>query len=461
VIGGSLARGRLCDSLVVTDARDADRDASDEPSSPVQTRSITGEPGDAAQTFLLTVLAGPDAGRSLTSAAAVTTIGTHPGAALVVTDPTVSRFHAEIRLEAGRLRLRDLGSMNGTSIDGVAVTDAFAASGASILVGRTRIRVDIGAERVPIPVVPDMLGRSRAMRRVFALLGRAAQSDATVLLGGETGTGKEVAAESLHRQSARRDAPFMVVDCAALPHDLLESELFGHEKGSFTGATGAREGVFEAANGGTVFLDEIGELGLDLQPKLLRVLERREVRRVGSNKHASVDVRIVAATNRDLRTEVNARRFRSDLYYRLAVVEVSLPPLRERVEDLPMLVEHFLTSLGAQDAPGATVVRSAQFLAGLAEHAWPGNVRELRNYVERAITLHDLPTTDDVPDPSHDPLALDRPLKAAREAWNARFERSYLEALLARHEGNVSAAARTAGIDRVHLYRLLWRHKLR
>ena len=234
-----------------------------------------------------------------------------------------------------------------------------------------------------------MVGRSPAMQTVFDLLGKASASDATIMLEGETGTGKEVSAEAIHKGSPRRDKPFLVVDCGAMPPQLLESELFGHERGAFTGAVSSRQGAFEAADGGTVFLDEIGELPLDLQPKLLRVLERREVRRVGTNNHVPVDVRLIAATNRSLREQVAAHKFRSDLYYRLAVVEVKLPPLRERLADLPALVEHIVRNLGTVDEETLAAVRTAPFLGALAEHTWPGNIRELRNYLERCAALHD------------------------------------------------------------------------
>src|SRR4029453_4507899 len=225
-----------------------------------------------------------------------------------------------------------------------------------------------------------MVGRSPAMQTVFDVLAKASNSDATILLEGETGTGKEVSAEAIHKGSPRRDKPFLVVDCGAMPPNLLESELFGHERGAFTGAVSSRQGVFEAANGGTVFLDEIGELSIDLQPKLLRVLERREVRRVGTNNHVPVNVRLIAATNRSLREQVAGHRFRSDLYYRLAVVEVKLPPLRDRLPHPPLPVEHNLPNLGAIDEPTLAIVRSEDFLSALGRHTWPGNIRELRNY---------------------------------------------------------------------------------
>jgi len=300
------------------------------------------------------------------------------------------------------------------------------------------------------------------MSALFATLERAAACDSTVLLQGETGTGKDVAAGSIHQESARRDGPFVVVDCGSIAPNLIESELFGHVRGAFTGATTDRAGALEAANGGTLFLDEIGELPLDLQPKLLRVLERREVKRIGGTEVCSVDVRIIAATNRNLRAEVNAGRFRADLYYRLAVLDIQLPPLREREEDLAALVGHMLEQLGVTDDPRAAPLRSPELLATLAQHPWPGNVRELRNYVERCIAFEtQMPLqTPSVTDPM---LLLDprQPLRIARDRWTRFMERAYLQRLLELHGDNVAAAARAAGVDRVHLHRLLARCGLR
>jgi DNA-binding NtrC family response regulator len=314
-----------------------------------------------------------------------------------------------------------------------------------------------------------MVGRSPSMQSVFDVLGKASSSEATILLEGETGTGKEVSAEAIHKGSPRRDKPFLVVDCGAMPPNLLESELFGHERGAFTGAVSSRQGVFEAANGGTVFLDEIGELSIDLQPKLLRVLERREVRRVGTNNHVPVNVRLIAATNRSLREQVGAHKFRSDLYYRLAVVEVKLPPLRDRPGDLPLLVEHIVRNLGGVDEVALQTVRSQQFIAALGQHNWPGNIRELRNYLERCVALHDFApprnaaaASGGVSAPAPEgAVNIGQPLREAREAWVSSFERRYLEELLRQHENRVSSAARAAGVDRIYFYRLLWKHGLR
>jgi transcriptional regulator with GAF, ATPase, and Fis domain len=310
-----------------------------------------------------------------------------------------------------------------------------------------------------------MIGQSAPMQKVFETLSRAATRNTTVLLEGETGTGKEISAEAIHRTSRRRDKPFLVVDCGAIPPQLLESELFGHERGSFTGAVSSRQGVFEAAAGGSVFLDEIGELALDLQPKLLRVLERREVRRIGTNLHVPVDVRLIAATNRNMRNEVDARKFRADLYYRLAVVEVRLPPLRERTGDLPLLVDHIVEGMRPIDDDAERLLRSVEFLRGLTAYDWPGNIRELRNFLERCVALGEFRPPQSyrqaAPVTAEATVLTGRTLRAAREEWTNAFEKRYLEELLLAHDNRVSAAARAAGVDRIYFYRLLWKHGLR
>ncbi len=354
-------------------------------------------------------------------------------------------------------------------VDVAAVGNAFPGARAALAVGSGPLRIDSdsGQVRTSDERFGRMIGRSPAMQFVFDLLGKAAPSDATILLEGETGTGKEVSAEAIHRGSPRATMPFLVVDCGAMPPQLLESELFGHERGAFTGAVSSRQGVFEAAGGGTVFLDEIGELSLDLQPKLLRVLERREVRRVGTNNHIPVNVRLIAATNRSLREQVAAQKFRSDLYYRLAVVEVKLPPLRERLPDLPLLVDHIVRAFGTVDETTWAKVRAPEFLEALARHSWPGNIRELRNYLERCLALHDFASPRSITDASpavsgpETAVNIGQPLREAREAWVGAFERRYLEELLQRHENRVSTAARAAGVDRIYFYRLLWKHGLR
>ena len=280
-----------------------------------------------------------------------------------------------------------------------------------------------------------------------------------------------MSATAIHENSARNEGPFIVVDCGAIPAQLLESELFGYERGAFTGAVTARVGAFEAANGGTIFLDEIGELSLDLQPKILRALESRKAKRVGSNVYEPFDVRVIAATNRNLREEVAERRFRSDLYYRLAVLHIKLPPLRERHDDLPELVDDMLKQLGVHDTELGAELRGKAFIDVLADYRWPGNVRQLRNYVERRVAFGEsieLPGSESIAPPPpagtvHDGVEVDleKPLKIAREEWINELETRYLQGQLARHDGNITTAARAAGVNRVHFYRLLWKHGLR
>jgi len=433
------------------------------------TQSLAG-PGPAGsagvERFSLRVTAGPDEGATFASRGERAVVGTHQGCDFVLADKTVSRFHCEIGPlpgDPGRIAIRDLDSRNGTWVDGVQIGQALLRSGATIAIGKDQLRFEAGGDRIQVPESARdrfglLVGRSQAMRRVFAQLERAAESDATVLLEGETGTGKEVTAESIHLESGRRDGPLVVVDCGAIPSNLLESELFGHTKGAFTGAAAARRGAFAEADGGTIFLDEIGELGPDLQPKLLRVLERRQVKPVGGDAYGAVDVRVVAATNRNLRALVNQQSFRSDLYYRLAVVEIRLPALRERRDDLPVLVDHLLAQLDPGGEQRADLV-GPELLAELGRHAWPGNVRELRNYLSRCLAMRERVPFEPAEAPGGAAVVdLSVPLKTAREQWVRPLEREYLEGILRRHDGNVSAAARAAGVDRATFYRLLWRH---
>lgn len=316
----------------------------------------------------------------------------------------------------------------------------------------------------------DLIGTSEVMRCVFAALSQCAGSDATVLIEGDTGTGKEGAARAIHTHSARANGPYVVVDCGAVAANLIESELFGHERGAFTGAHEQRRGAFEEAQGGTLVLDEIGELPLALQPKLLRVLEQKTIRRLGGSELHKVDVRVVAATHRDLRREMQEGRFRADLYFRLSVLKVALPPLSARREDIPHLARVLLSRFGASPTQLAQFTQPA-FLVALTEAAWPGNVRELRNYLERCLVMDkELPMTEldterEAPayssPPSGQPIDASVSYEQARKQAIAAFERSYLEALLDRSHGNVSRAARDAGMDRVYLHRLIRRHALR
>ncbi|MFB6264502.1 MAG: sigma 54-interacting transcriptional regulator, partial [Bradymonadaceae bacterium] len=434
--------------------------------------------------------------REETVDAATVTIGAAEDNELVLDDSTVSRHHCRIVQRDERYLVEDTGSTNGTFIDGVEVEEAFLEPGSTLSVGNTRIEIHPVDEEVSIePTDAEqygrIVGRSVEMREIFGLLENIAPTSATVVVEGETGTGKEVVAQTIHDKSARSEGPFVVFDCGAVPENLVESELFGHEKGSFTGATVSREGLFETAEGGTIFLDELGELSLDLQPKLLRVLEEREIRRVGGNESIPVDVRVVAATNRKLEEEVEEGRFREDLFYRLSVVRLSLPPLRERTEDIAPLVAHFLEERDFnRDDDGNRRMESIgePALEALQDYDWPGNVRELLNVVERAcsfsenarIDLDDLPAhiggseespiaarTPDPPDqsererwtevpPKHDLKR--KPFKEAKQEWITVFERDYIAEMLVRHDGNVSQASREAEIDRKYFRTLMDKH---
>jgi DNA-binding NtrC family response regulator len=419
--------------------------------------------------FRVTVVEGPGAGETRDSADGRLAIGSHELNDLIIDEPTVSRFHCEIVAGADGVTIVDLKSRNGVIVGDVQVREAVLRGPSAIRIGRSLLRFEpVTDRRVEIAELARfgaLVATSAKMKASLALLERAAGSDATVLIEAETGTGKGKAAEAIHAASARAKGPLIVVDCGALAASVLDSELFGHEKGAFTGATARRIGAFEEAAGGTVFLDEIGELPLDLQPKLLRALENREVRRVGANRFTSIDVRLVAATHRNLRHEVNAGRFRSDLYYRLAVVKIPIPPLRERPEDIPGIVLEILEQLGAPDESRRRIL-SEENLAALARWNWPGNVRELRNHLERAVVLDEEAV---IPGPGGGggTAAARRPVgeavayAEAKKRALAAFERSYLEDLLARFDGKVAAAAGAAGVDRVYLYRLLRRHGMK
>ena len=410
------------------------------------------------------VIDGPDRGAAWTMTGDRCSIGSHDGNDLRLGDATVSRFHCELVRDPRGLRVRDLESKNGTVVDGTRVVDGFVRDGSVLVVGASWVQLELGPPAAAAARGPErfgkLVGTAPGMRAAFAALERAAATDATVLLEGETGTGKEEAAAALHAAGKRADGPFVVVDCGAMPRELLLSELFGHEKGAFTGASERRAGAFAEAEGGTIFLDEIGELPLDLQPQLLRVLERREIRRVGSSRYLPVDVRVIAATNRDLRAEVNEDRFRADLYYRLAVVTVRLPPLRERPGDLPDLARALLVHLGA-DAAAIDRLLDEDLLAALRRGTWAGNVRELRNYLERCLVFdRALPLAPALATPvaTADPTDPDVPYAIARRAALDRFERDYVHALMARHGGKVQQAANAAGLGRVQLWRLCKKH---
>jgi DNA-binding NtrC family response regulator len=420
--------------------------------------------------FSVTVVSGPDRGLHRASNAAEFAIGKDRGNDLVLTDPTVSRHHCTITAAEQGYRLRDLGSTNGTSIGGVAVESAFVKPGTFLQLGGTAVRFDRVGGKVVEPLSAQdsfgrSIGRSPAIRRIFALLPKVAASASTVLIEGETGTGKTLLAEALHRASARHHGPFVVLDCSAIPPTLIESELFGHERGAFTGADRARAGVFEAAAAGTLFLDEIGELPLAMQPKLLRALEERLVRRIGSTRDTAVDARIIAASNRDLRRMVNRGDFRDDLFYRLAIVRLRLPPLRERVDDIPLLVQHFYHQFVGDEG----AMPPLELVEDLCHHDWPGNVRELRTAVERAVLFDDPRIWREIQEPPHGPPAqwgpdelfrADTPFRVSKERVITRWEARYVSDLIARHDGNLTRAARAARMDRSYLRELVAKHRL-
>ncbi|MDB4964192.1 MAG: Flagellar regulatory protein FleQ [Myxococcales bacterium] len=401
----------------------------------------------------------PDDGASIA-------IGTSSDNALVLTDPTVSRYHLELRRAAGGLQITDLGSRNGTWVGPVRIERAVVPAGTRLKLGDTMIAVDDAGSGIAPPLTDaprpsDLVGDSDGIREVARLVHKLARVDSSVLIQGETGVGKEVVARAIHEASPRRGGELVVVDCGSLPATLIASILFGHEKGSFTGADQRRTGAFERANGGTVLLDEIGELPLEVQPALLGVLERRAFTRVGGAQQIDVDVRILAATHRDLRAEVNAGRFRADLYYRLAVAKIMIPPLRERPEDVEPLVMHFVQKLTgvAELGPLSTA------LEALRAHPWTGNVRELRNVIEAAIVMGELDlggerrATVDASPPSTAAQVV--AYRDARAAALTRFEVDYLKDLIERTEGNASEAARLARMDRPYLLTLLRKHGLR
>jgi DNA-binding NtrC family response regulator len=388
-------------------------------------------------------------------------VGSAAKADVAIADPTVSRLHAELELRTDGLWVKDLGSRNGTFVDGVHVGSARVRPGASIRLGATELTLASEPTLRSVEVWPEdhyggLVGKTPVMRELFATFARVAPLDATVLVLGETGTGKELAARALHDASRRASSPFVIVDCGALPENLLEAELFGHAKGAFTGAVGARPGAIESAEEGTVFLDEIGELPLSMQPKLLRVLESRTVRRLGEATHRKVNVRFVTATHRDLGAMVNAGQFREDLYFRLAVVPVHMPPLRDHLDDVPLLAERFLAGLPAG--------KRAEIVASLAGRSWTGNVRELRNFLERAVALGTAralalasadraapPASSAPPVPEPSSLVYAQPFREFRED----AEREYVRRLAEAHRGNVTAMAEAAGLDRTYVYRLI------
>lgn len=423
----------------------------------------------------LLVISGPLQGSEFVIGKEDFTIGSGKQNDLAIDDSTVSKRHCEITVEEGGYRITDLNSTNGTFVQGVRVSSAFLNPGSEFQIGKTHIVFCPLMEEREIPLSScesfgGMLGRSTAMRRIFHLAETYAPTDATVMITGETGTGKEIMAEEIHKHSRRSKRPFIVIDCAAMAKDLIESELFGHLKGAFTGANADREGAFEHADGGTVFLDEIGDLAPELQPKLLRVLEKREIRRVGDNRVRKIDVRIICATNRRLDEEVNAGRFREDLYYRLSVVRIEIPPLRRRTDDIPLIAKRFITDLKGPLAM-KQVLHFDETMDILKRHDWPGNVRELRNLIEVAF-LAAKPPVDlstflglgrfmpAAMKEDSEQFHADRPFKDAKNELIDDFERKYVKDLLERNDNNISQSARAAGIERAYLQRLMKKYDI-
>jgi DNA-binding NtrC family response regulator len=414
----------------------------------------------------LAVVAGPASGLRRLIDAEEIRIGKAVANDLCLPDPTVSRFHCVVETTARGVMLRDLHSSNGTRVGGCWVESAYLAPEVPIQIGNSIMQLYVAQAGEPLPAVassgPRVLGTSPAIQRVVALLPRLAHAGATILLEGETGTGKSMMAELVHRMGPRAGGRFSVVDCGALPPSLIESELFGHERGAFTGASERHIGVLEAAEGGTLFLDEIGELPLEVQPRLLRALEERTIRRIGSTKPVHLDVQIIAATNRDLREGVARGQFRADLYYRLDAVRLTMPPLRQRREDIPALVEYFCRRTRVDVLPELVERMKADFVT----RAWPGNVRELRHAVERAVLLEDLSgdTTlvqpNPLPEESGGAGDFSIPFSTAKGLAVDRWERNYLTILMRQAGGNVSQAARLAQVDRSHLRDLLRRHNV-
>ncbi len=434
------------------------------------TNAVTAHP--PVRSSQLRVVDGPERGHEIDLPPIGVVIGTERSCDVVLTDTFVSRRHCSISPTAAGFSITDLGSKNGTVIDGVAVQKVVAPPGVALRIGKTLIQLMPADEVLDIPPSANdrfgaLLGGSQPMRQVFAVLERASKSAAPILFLGESGTGKELMARGVHDASPRKDGPFVVFDCGASTETLIESDLFGHTKGAFTGAAGDRQGAFAAAHGGTLFLDEIGDLPVALQPKLLRMLEAGEVIPLGGRKSERYDVRIVAATHRDVFAEVARGGFRGDLYYRLAVVEVHVPPLRQRRGDLAALIAMFLDRAGrgdlAKQVGGAALER-------LENYHWPGNVRELRNVITRAVALagpdddfQSLPFVlrPTAAAPEVQTARADRPFHEAKDELVARFEREYLTDLVQRAAGNLSQAARIAGLERKFLYKLLERAGLR
>jgi DNA-binding NtrC family response regulator len=409
------------------------------------------------------VVSGPDKGKKAKTLESLVRVGTDPSNDLVLTDNTVSRRHIEIERNPKGLLLKDLGSRNGVMVDGRQVLQAFVEPGDKLLLGNTKLQLKQDATATEVEVAGaesfgGLVGSSEAMRAVFALLRRASNEDVNLLIEGETGTGKELAARAVHQASGRRGGPFRVVDCNLITEKNAEAELFGDKE---------TPGAFEGAAGGTLFLDEIGELPLALQPKLLRVLETREVRRPGAEKAMKLDVRVIASTNHNLDEDVGQERFRKDLYFRVAVARVRIPPLRTRRDDIPVLARHILRTLGA------SFELSPQMLSLLDGYDWPGNTRELRNVLERGALMQETGNTNWLdflanppkkggePSKSVGSLVVGMPYHEAKDRVLADFERFYFAEVMKGAAFDMKIAEQKTGLSMQSLYRLLKKNGLR
>jgi DNA-binding NtrC family response regulator len=426
----------------------------------------------ASQEYHLVLVNGPDAGKSYDLGQSLRIGKAAENNDVVLDHPTVSRNHLVVRRQGEQFVVQDLGSTNGTFIDGAQIREGFLRAGALLEVGDVQLRFQPQLKSLEVSPTADarlgdLVGKSVPMRQIFALIQRVAPTDSTLLLIGETGSGKGAATRTIHKLSSRATGPFVIFDCASVSENLIESELFGHEKGAFTGAVAQRVGCLERADGGTLFLDEIDDLPLDLQPKLLRALEDREFRRLGQSTGSQhkFDTRVIAASKKDLWAETQAGRFREDLYFRLSVFTLTLPTLRDRKEDIPLLVD----AMAAAPLWGRLATKQRE---QFETHTWPGNVRELRNAVERLKHVVDIPELAsenflrEYAGPQSEkngenlPVRYDAPFKEGKDELVRAFEREYLTRLLAKTRGNIARGARDAGLDRKHLYSLLHKYGL-
>ncbi len=430
----------------------------------------------------LIVLTGPAKGQlfPLPGTEGSTIIGSEASCGITLSGLQPQHVQVEMLADRSGVAVRDLSSGH-TRLNGAPILEAVMSPGDALDLDGTELRLKDVADALDVlPSTEDHFGLARgktlAMREIFGMLEVLAPSTATLLLLGETGTGKDVLARAVHSASERSEGPLVTLDCGAIAPSLVEAELFGYERGAFTGAEESRQGAFERAHQGTLFLDEVGELPLDVQPKLLRALDEQRVQRVGGSETQTIDVRVVAATKRDLEHEVQRGRFREDLYFRLAVVPITLPPLKDRRDDIPLLVAHFADAF--EERTGHRAEIAEQEVQRLLAHDWPGNVRELKNTVERALWLAQtggkqafflLPSAEGLfGDPADAPgeqaeaasFDADRPFSELKQGWEAEFEKKYLAWLLARADGRLSAAARLAKMDRKHLRTLAKKHGL-